>query len=546
MEEEISSQKERSQTSSPVSLKDNVSETAPDSFAYLNAKCILLEKTPEMKSSLYDHLAQLIKYILKTDEESIMERLGEISLKVKLLTCPIAPDLIKDVPEPAKQLSLAKSEVPLYQVHPKAPKFQTPAISLCPDIAKVFFALEQAGLGLPSEEVFLLAASIKKFAVEKNPKKLRFWGKVYGIHKNYYVVEVEEEHRIREMSQETVESDSPQKNPEVQSPLQESDEALESLQIDLLPKSDWRPQQPTPPDDTGRGTNKAVYYVCNSPTEEWMKLPDVTPSQICASRQIRHLCTGDLESKIESFPPFPGVEKNFLRAQIARISATTTISPINYYQFEEEEMEENAFSESFVPNPEYEPLSIYELADSSLANWVHHAAYILPQGRTTWWNPRTTEPNDLEDDDEEMEETAELEPETGPPLLTPLSEDEEIGEIQPWSTRITSQLVPHYAYAVLSSNLWPGSHTIASGRFFENIYIGWAQKFLGTNFSPQLAPKIFEEFPSGPEVDETDDPTAEEEAAWRAAQEEATKKLAEEAEEHEEEEEEDEGDEIED
>jgi radial spoke head protein 4A len=36
------------------------------------------------------------------------------------------------------------------------------------------------------------------------------------------------------------------------------------------------------------------------------------------------------------------VEKNFLRAQIARISAATTISPIGYFRFDDNEEEEEA------------------------------------------------------------------------------------------------------------------------------------------------------------------------------------------------------------
>lgn len=39
------------------------------------------------------------------------------------------------------------------------------------------------------------------------------------------------------------------------------------------------------------------------------------------------------------YPPFPGREEHLLRAQIARISATTQISPANYYTCEEEEDE---------------------------------------------------------------------------------------------------------------------------------------------------------------------------------------------------------------
>lgn len=41
--------------------------------------------------------------------------------------------------------------------------------------------------------------------------------------------------------------------------------------------------------------------------------------------------------QIVSYPPFPGTEANYLRAQIARISAATHVSPQGYYIFEENE-----------------------------------------------------------------------------------------------------------------------------------------------------------------------------------------------------------------
>jgi len=72
------------------------------------------------------------------------------------------------------------------------------------------------------------------------------------------------------------------------------------------------------------------------------------------------------------------------------------------------------------------------------------------------------------------------------------------------------------------------------------VYFGWGHKYSPENYSPDPAPAILDEFPSGPEVTEIDDPTPEEEAALRAAKE------AEEEEEEEEEEDEELGDEDED
>lgn len=69
-----------------------------------------------------------------------------------------------------------------------------------------------------------------------------------------------------------------------------------------------------------------------------------------------------------------------------------------------------------------------------------------------------------EDEDDQEEEEEEIEPETGPPILTPLSEDGEVSKGVPaWSTRLSSKLLPENAHAVVSSNYWPGAHTIAAG-----------------------------------------------------------------------------------
>lgn len=70
------------------------------------------------------------------------------------------------------------------------------------------------------------------------------------------------------------------------------------------------------------------------------------------------------------------------------------------------------------------------------------------------------------------------------------------------------------------------------------MYIGTGHKYSQDNFSPSAPPAIQEEFPSGPEITEAEDPTPEEEAALRAAQQEAAE-AAEEMEEAEEEAEED-------
>ena len=69
---------------------------------------------------------------------------------------------------------------------------------------------------------------------------------------------------------------------------------------------------------------------------------------IVGARKIRSFFTGCLSSPIRGYPPFPGEEKDYLRAQIARITATTHISPTGFYilsDFAEEE-EEVSFADA--------------------------------------------------------------------------------------------------------------------------------------------------------------------------------------------------------
>ena len=87
----------------------------------------------------------------------------------------------------------------------------------------------------------------------------------------------------------------------------------------------------------------------------------MTPAQIAVARVIRKAFTGDLDSAVDTYPPFPGTERNYLRAQVARITAGTQISPLNYFTAGDEEEEEE---------PE-------EGGGCGFTNHSGHATYIL-------------------------------------------------------------------------------------------------------------------------------------------------------------------------
>lgn len=135
-----------------------------------------------------------------------------------------------------------------------------------------------------------------------------------------------------------------------------------------------------PKEENRTGANKYTYFVCQEPGLPWVKLPSVTPEQIVAGRQIRKFFTGQLNTPIVSYPPFPGNEANYLRTQIARISACTQVSPLGFFQFGEEEGDDDddGSRANFEENPDFEGIPVIEMAES-LSTWVHHVQHILTQ-----------------------------------------------------------------------------------------------------------------------------------------------------------------------
>ena len=49
--------------------------------------------------------------------------------------------------------------------------------------------LEWAGVGFGEEKVLMLSKSIRRLAVLSGAESLRFWGKIFGKEKDYWIVE---------------------------------------------------------------------------------------------------------------------------------------------------------------------------------------------------------------------------------------------------------------------------------------------------------------------------------------------------------------------
>jgi len=481
------------------------------------AKAFLL-KSDEGQTSAYDHLVTVLKQILTERPNDVFNNFEAISRQVKKGASVKEEDVLKEDSEETNAFKSSNKQKVLFSRTDDEGEMEMEAEEgqcVLPNILELANYFEETGINLGRDEMFRIYLALKRLTESYPLASCRFWGKIQGTKQNYIIAEtsfrdgedeLEEEEEEEEENAEDEEEDKDEENEE-----------------DALPKSSWKAAPPIPNEDRGNGVNKYVYFVCNNAGDDWFRLPEVTPAQLSVARKIKKFFTGDVTQEIVSYPPFPGNEANYLRAQIARISAGTHISPLGYFQFDDEEEGEDDEEPKteYIENPEFEGIPVRDLADPSLANWVHHVQHILPQGRTVWHNTSQRQEEGEEEEEEGEEIVDEVEPEQGPSLLTSISEDAEVDNMPAWTARISSSIIhPAHALSVLKSNLWVGATTFCNGRRFENVYIGWGLKYNADNYSPPAPPKFESEYIIGAEVTEIEDPTVEEEQAFKKAQEE--------------------------
>lgn len=399
--------------------------------------------------NLYDHLTETIMKILIDRPSNAYDMFEHISAEVKMN--PLNPEAedFKSIPPTAEEVEKQLKWATLCSLLHKRPD-EPPEVNVrFPDLMDEATLFEWAGVSLGRTETYRLYLSIKKFS-ESLPgevERLRFFGVIKTRGLPYYILEG--------------------LNPEDE----EIDETLQE----------------------GRnGANKYVYYVAQScESIEWVKLPNVTMSQIVASRKFKKYMTGNLDAAIQSFPPFPGTERNFLRTQIALIAGATSVSPAGYFELNEDEdppvvklAEAETLNENF-PKPSSEL--------KELDAWVHHEIELNEIGRATALPEQLDENGDPIEPEEPIEVTAPL----------------KAVEAEQWAVRVCPGGAGEHAASLVSlkSLVWPGAYAVAAGKRFVNVYIGYGVMFSNKTYSPPLPAEIQVEWVPG----EDDTPLTEEE-----------------------------------
>lgn len=322
--------------------------------------------------------------------------------------------------------------------------------------------LEWAGVCFGEADAYKLQHSMKRLAAMSGADGLRFCGKIYGTCKDYWVV---------------------------------SGSMAEAGSSAGLAEP------------RGTGVNALVYWVTEDLLQDWVQLPDCKPEHIVAARCVKRVMTGNLNATVPTNPPFPGQERHFLRAQLARIFHATTLHPKGMFNMEALDDTEGAPEVMKVVEdfqfPASEDLKAVE-------TWGNTYPQILNAGTASHIAPAGIE------DDAEWRETMEAKEPTGERFRsaaehkgmpgTGQGPPEDPGHVA-WTskaagdqqryTKAGSEDTVAYCVNVVRSLRWPGAITVAAGGRFTSVYLGTGVKRGDASFSPTDPPDVMKD-PSDP------------------------------------------------
>ena len=406
--------------------------------------------TVKEKKIIYDnkeHLKELVKELVTLHKEDGYENFEEISMfvrekntKLDTFQYKLPPKVVKKSFQhtPIEERILTEFSLKKKNLSKTIPNYME-------DILQHSKLFEWGGVSFSDEEWYKIRMSMKKILLENDCEYLRFFGKIFGINSDYYIIQ-------------GLLKTYPMHNPQVH---------VESR--------------------GNEGINRFTFWVSNSLLESWYELPDITHEQIVVSRRFKYHLTGDLNAKVKSFVSFPGKEMHLLKCQIIRILHSSCIVPKGYYKISEnfKEQLEGKVTEL---DEEFKSPTFEEMKGLEGESWVHEHAYIYPSGKVI--DPSVETQVDRlkginEDEGYKVKE----------------GEGENVNEIdlKYWKVKVVGDQIMHnrangdpmtHAVVLVKNLRWPGTLTVWKEEKFANIYIGHGIKAIGENYYPTQLQKI--------------------------------------------------------
>ena len=406
--------------------------------------------TVKEKKIIYDnkeHLKELVKELVTLHKDDGYENFEEISMFVKEKNTKLDTFQYKlpskDVKKCFQHTPLEEKILTEFSLKKKHSAKTIP--NYMEDVLQQSKLFEWGGISFSDEEWYKIRMAMKKILVENDCEYLRFFGKIYGINSDYYIIQ-------------GLLKTYPMKNPQIHVEARGNE-----------------------------GINRYTFWVSNSILESWYELPDITHEQIVCSRRFKYHLTGDLNSKVKSFVSFPGKEMHLLKCQIIRILHSSCIVPKGYYKISENFKEQLEGKVTEI-DEEFKSPTFEEMKGPEGESWVHEHAYIYPSGKVI--DPSVEAQVDRlkginEDEGYKVKE----------------GEGENVNEIdlKYWKVKVVGDQIMHnrangdpitHAVVLVKNLRWPGTLTVWKEEKFANIYVGYGIKSIGENYYPTQLMKV--------------------------------------------------------
>ena len=386
------------------------------------------------------HIRELIKEICTLHKNDGYDKFEDISMFVREKNTRLNFQFKNQIDNVKRNFQLTPlEEKVLTDFANNKPKKARLVTNFMDDIMSQAKLFEWGGVSFSEEEWFKIQMAMKKLMLKNDCEYIRFFGKIFGIKSDYYIIQ-------------GIQKRYSMKNPLVH---------IESR--------------------GNEGINRYTFWVSNSILESWYELPDITPQQLVASRQFKYHFTGDLNSKVKSFRTFPGKEMHLLKCQIVRILHSSCIVPKGYLKVSEnfKEQLEGKVTEF---DEEYKSPTFEEMKSPEVENWIHEHAYIFPNGKVI-------DPS-IETQVDRMRGIAEDEG-----YNVKEGEGENINEIDMkyWKVKVVGDQMIHnrtngepitHAVVLVRNTRWPGTLCVWKEEKFANIYVGFGIKAIDSPYTP--------------------------------------------------------------
>jgi hypothetical protein len=371
------------------------------------------------------HLNEVLKEILAYNKTDGYEKFEEVSMYIKRKMTKLSFQYYLPRHQPQKSIELTPLEEKVFkELNKKKPKQIETVNNYIEDVLSLSRVLEWAGISFNKNEWFKIRLAMKKLLL--NAVSLRFWGKIYGIDSDYYIIQGS----LKNYSQG---------NPK---PYIES--------------------------RGNEGLNRYTFWVSNSLLEGWTELPEVTAEQMSESRKFKYHFTGDLSAKVRGFNNFSGKETHLLKCQILRIMHSSSIVPDGFLRISDKYQEELAGKITEFADGEYTVAGFEDMKTED--RWAHEYAYIYPNGKVV------VDTSTLPENVPAVDRLRKIAEDEG---FKRKDKDENEEIVKYWKIKVIGDQMQYqkegnnvtYATILINNTRWPGSSTVWKVIIFIFIFI---------------------------------------------------------------------------